>query len=322
MQAMLNDEQTPKTSVYRGGLAGQKAFTVAEITLLTECIDEIRFKGGDMWIKRHMEWPEHGLNSLKKKFMKFKAKDRRLDTGPSEEEDNDAAEFADPHDCNKNVTCPSKLVPYNDWHWELNVGNGKGKESVSPGNKSLLGNMPLSPSQNGFPNVQNIAQFPQMCLPPNWLPPIQNLVSFVPEAGPSTVQNVWALTPVLHMPAVDEPTNRLPGMDQFFCGATSLAHNNTLMIFSKSPFFIPLLIVLLANLSTSLWGEEPELWHHPNCSPSDGHQYHPGCAPLHYVIFFTAVAKQHNDAGTASTHTSALDDKEMHMSNSVMAVPQ
>ncbi|KAF8258148.1 hypothetical protein EI94DRAFT_1708246 [Lactarius quietus] len=226
MQAMLNDEQTPKTSVYRGGLAGQKAFTVAEITLLTECIDEIRFKGGDMWIKRHMEWPEHGLNSLKKKFMKSSS--HFTSSRLSQQEVKGCLKISVPaivqkdlKPCNKNVTCPSKLVPYNDWHWELNVGNGKGKESVSPGNKSLLGNMPLSPSQNGFPNVQNIAQFPQMCLPPNWLPPIQNLVSFVPEAGPSTVQNVWALTPVLHMPAVDEPTNRLPGMDQFFCGATS-----------------------------------------------------------------------------------------------------
>ncbi|KAF8260969.1 hypothetical protein EI94DRAFT_1810991 [Lactarius quietus] len=42
-----------------------------------------------------------------------------------------------------------------------------------------------------------------------------------------------------------------------------MVHDDALMIFSESPFFIPLLIALLADLSTSLWGEEPELMASP-----------------------------------------------------------
>ena len=85
-QAMLDvnvDKPTPtkassaSTVTHRGGAAGRKAFTVPEIVLLNQCVDEIGFAGGDMWLKvvekfnhdRHAEWPERSLNSLKKKFM-------------------------------------------------------------------------------------------------------------------------------------------------------------------------------------------------------------------------------------------------------------
>ena len=79
-QAMLENEPKPKTSsssTYRGGLAGCKAFAVAELVLLNQCMDEIEFEGDDMWFKVakkfnqvcHTGWPERGLNSLKKKFM-------------------------------------------------------------------------------------------------------------------------------------------------------------------------------------------------------------------------------------------------------------
>jgi hypothetical protein len=82
-QAMLEEKPTPakassgSTVTYRGGAAGRKAFTVPEIALLNQCMDEIGFAGTDMWSKvaekfncdRHAEWPERSLNSLKKKFM-------------------------------------------------------------------------------------------------------------------------------------------------------------------------------------------------------------------------------------------------------------
>lgn len=38
-----------------------------------------------------------------------------------------------------------------------------------------------------------------------------------------------------------------------------LAHEDTLLILSESPFFIPSLVKLLADLSTALWEEDPEL---------------------------------------------------------------
>ena len=77
---MQEDELTPKTSspsTYKGGLASCKAFTVAELVLLNQCMDEIGFEGGDLWFKvtekfnqeHHAEWPECSVNSLKKKFM-------------------------------------------------------------------------------------------------------------------------------------------------------------------------------------------------------------------------------------------------------------
>jgi hypothetical protein len=82
-QARLEDKPTPTTAssastiTYRGGAAGRKAFTVPEIVLLNQCMDEIGFAGADMWSKvvekfnrgHHTEWPECSVNSLKKKFM-------------------------------------------------------------------------------------------------------------------------------------------------------------------------------------------------------------------------------------------------------------
>ena len=76
---MLDNELTPKTSpsTYKGGSIGHKAFIVAELVLLKQCVDKIGFEGGDVWVRVvekfnqecHVEWPEQGLNSLKKKFM-------------------------------------------------------------------------------------------------------------------------------------------------------------------------------------------------------------------------------------------------------------
>jgi hypothetical protein len=54
-----------------------------------------------------------------------------------------------PSQPNINATCPSNLAPYTDWQQELNVRNSKGKKNASPGNKSQLGNMPLSSSHKG-----------------------------------------------------------------------------------------------------------------------------------------------------------------------------
>jgi len=39
----------------------------------------------------------------------------------------------------------------------------------------------------------------------------------------------------------------------------ALAHEDALLILSESLFFIPSLVKLLADLSTALWEEEPEL---------------------------------------------------------------
>lgn len=38
----------------------------------------------------------------------------------------------------------------------------------------------------------------------------------------------------------------------------ALAHEDALLILSESPFFIPSLVKLLANLSTALWEEDSE----------------------------------------------------------------
>ena len=39
----------------------------------------------------------------------------------------------------------------------------------------------------------------------------------------------------------------------------AMAHDDALLILSESPFFIPSLVALLADLSTALWEEEPDL---------------------------------------------------------------
>ena len=39
----------------------------------------------------------------------------------------------------------------------------------------------------------------------------------------------------------------------------ALAHEDALLILSESPFFIPSLVKLLANLSTALWEDDSEL---------------------------------------------------------------
>jgi hypothetical protein len=39
----------------------------------------------------------------------------------------------------------------------------------------------------------------------------------------------------------------------------AMTHEDALMILSESPFFIPSLVKMLADLSTALWEEDPEL---------------------------------------------------------------
>ena len=81
-QAALDEPRTKATTTpFKGGSAGRKAFTVAELQLLNECVEEVGFEGGDLWIKAAekfnrercvrvppSEWPERSVNSLKKKF--------------------------------------------------------------------------------------------------------------------------------------------------------------------------------------------------------------------------------------------------------------
>lgn len=73
-QAALDGPQA-KTTWYKGGSSGRKSFTVAELELLNECVEEVGFEGGDLWDKvvekynrERSEWPERTVNSLKKKF--------------------------------------------------------------------------------------------------------------------------------------------------------------------------------------------------------------------------------------------------------------
>jgi hypothetical protein len=44
----------------------------------------------------------------------------------------------------------------------------------------------------------------------------------------------------------------------------AMAHDDALTILSESPFFIPSLVALLADLSTALWEEHPELMASPD----------------------------------------------------------
>ena len=83
-----------------------------------------------------------------------------------------------------------------------------------------------------------------------------------------------------------------------------MAHDDALTILSESPFFIPSLVALLADLSTALWEEDPELMASPELlsqcvyhSPSlinsndaqDGRRDRAGCAPhaLRHLPFAT-----------------------------------
>ncbi|KAF8256734.1 hypothetical protein EI94DRAFT_1710357 [Lactarius quietus] len=57
-----------------------------------------------------------------------------------------------------------------------------------------------------------------------------------------------------------------------------MAHNDALMVLSEYPSFIPSIVALLANLSTTLRGKDPD----PMASLPDGHQDHDGIG--HQVI--------------------------------------
>ncbi|KAI9442751.1 hypothetical protein H4582DRAFT_2073336 [Lactarius indigo] len=65
----------------------------------------------------------------------------------------------------------------------------------------------------------------------------------------------------------------------------AMAHDDALTILSESPFFIPSLVALLADLSTSLWEEEPELMASPELLSETVAGIARGVLLLHYVIF-------------------------------------
>lgn len=72
-----------------------------------------------------------------------------------------------------------------------------------------------------FLNARTMVPFSTQ-LPPTWLPPVHELVSLVPEAGPSTIQSRWAPSPVLHVPSGIKPITHLPGVDQMLQGPPEL----------------------------------------------------------------------------------------------------
>lgn len=67
--------KTTTFTQYKGGSTEHKSFTVAELKLLNECVNEAGFEGGDIWDKvaekynqERGEWPEQNVSSLTKKF--------------------------------------------------------------------------------------------------------------------------------------------------------------------------------------------------------------------------------------------------------------
>jgi len=65
----------------------------------------------------------------------------------------------------------------------------------------------------------------------------------------------------------------------------AMAHEDALMILSESPFFIPSLVKLLAELSTALWEEDPELTASTVLLSETVAGIARGMLLLHYVIF-------------------------------------
>ncbi|KAH9037060.1 hypothetical protein EDB85DRAFT_1861707 [Lactarius pseudohatsudake] len=65
----------------------------------------------------------------------------------------------------------------------------------------------------------------------------------------------------------------------------AMAHDDALTILSESPFFIPSLVALLADLSTALWEEEPELMASPELLSETVAGIARGVLLLHYVVF-------------------------------------
>jgi len=65
----------------------------------------------------------------------------------------------------------------------------------------------------------------------------------------------------------------------------AMAHDDALTILSESPFFIPSLVALLADLSTALWEEEPLLMTSPELLSETVAGIARGVLLLHYVVF-------------------------------------
>ncbi|KAH9166198.1 hypothetical protein EDB89DRAFT_1910852 [Lactarius sanguifluus] len=111
------------------------------------------------------------------------------------------------------------LALFEDWWRGVMAGGGKKKENEDPGHGSQVGDQLHVPC---FPDVHPMLPFPLAQIRPTQLPPIWKLVSEMPEAGPSTPQNMWAPVPVLHVPATVTPATCLPGMDQLLQGPPGL----------------------------------------------------------------------------------------------------
>ncbi|KAI0260883.1 hypothetical protein BC834DRAFT_503632 [Gloeopeniophorella convolvens] len=65
----------------------------------------------------------------------------------------------------------------------------------------------------------------------------------------------------------------------------AMAHKDGVTILSETPFLVPSLVTLLANLSTTLWEEEPELMASPSLLSSTVAGLGRGMLLLHYVLF-------------------------------------
>ncbi|KAI9453156.1 hypothetical protein BJY52DRAFT_1189808 [Lactarius psammicola] len=65
----------------------------------------------------------------------------------------------------------------------------------------------------------------------------------------------------------------------------AMAHDDALTILSESPFFVPSLVAMLADLSTALWEEEPELMASPELLSEAVAGIARGVLLLHYVVF-------------------------------------
>ena len=74
----------------------------------------------------------------------------------------------------------------------------------------------------------------------------------------------------------------------------AMAHDDALLILSESPFFIPSLVALLADLSTALWEEEPELIASPELLSECVYQPPPSslvAPPLHSTRTVAGIAR-------------------------------
>ncbi|KAH9985577.1 hypothetical protein BJV77DRAFT_1031962 [Russula vinacea] len=93
----------------------------------------------------------------------------------------------------------------------------------------------------------------------------RSLLSFS-EDTPESARDFAKLPQVDRMCALLMDTGRTGSAGHSICASVlttlislAIAHEDAVLILSESPFFIPSLVKLLANLSTTLWEEDPEL---------------------------------------------------------------